>query len=545
MRYSLPVLLAVLVLAGVCSAQHPKIGVNLSESNYFTEEYAFTDLTSNFAPIFSQENGASWGVGDEDGVLFGTDGYPSFIANDHSARTIWDAPKGYTGGQHVVLWDGTGSVLAGGTASSTGRMEISLPESPSSSFRTIFDITSTMQSDPLRNLRIVPLSREADYTGGQPSNPFRSEFIDRWSSMDGGFRYMDWSVTNNSPLSNWTDRSKPSDISQGTERGVAIEHQIAHANLTQTNPWFNIPHLATDSYIQNMATLIRDTLDPNLKARVEYSNEVWNGQFSQAQHAISQAPTIGEASDGLGGLRWYSKRSVDMFDIFENVFTEGGMTPDAMERLVRVMSSQAANDWVAQQILEYDDAYLKVDALAIAPYFGNAVSSSGVEDWKNATWAERIEMVDQSLQFAMNNMDDHATLLGDGGNYSDIALFAYEAGQHFLGLPETHGDTEFTELMQELNRRPEMREWYFDYLTHWDQIGGEDMMLFSSMGENSRWGSWGLYEYEGQPLSEAYKMQGVLDYMQSVSVPEPGSMALLSCMATCWILRRQRRSRKS
>ena len=58
---------------------------------------------------------------------------------------------------------------------------------------------------------------------------------------------------------------------------------------------------------------------------------------------------------------------------------------------------------------------------------------------------------------------------------------------------------------------------YFDYLTYWDQIGGEDFMLFASVGDRSKWGSWGHFEYEGQPISESPKMQGILDFLASIS----------------------------
>ena len=88
--------------------------------------------------------------------------------------------------------------------------------------------------------------------------------------MMGSFRYMDWTATNNSPVSMWQSRPKPTDQTQA-DRGIALEYQIAHANQTQTHPWFNIPHLATDDYVRNAATMIRDQLATGLVARIEYS----------------------------------------------------------------------------------------------------------------------------------------------------------------------------------------------------------------------------------------------------------------------------------
>ena len=528
MRRLITALTILASMANFASAQHASVGINLEGNTYYSEEYAFTDLSNSVRPLFAQKNGAGWGQNDPGSVILGADGYPTFLASDHSARTLWDLPKGHAGGQHVLLWDGTGDlgmILTSGNdivSTAPGRIVFDLPVSSPQKNRRGFEIQSTDPSDPVRNIRIVPIGQEAAYTGSTPSNPFRDVFTNRWSDMS-AFRYMDWTKVNESTLSNWADRPQPGDLTQAGDHGIALEHQIDHANLTQTQPWFNVPHLATDNFVTNMATLIRDNLDAGLTARIEFSNEVWNSGFNQTQYAISQAPSIGETADGLGGLRWYSHRSVEIFDIFEDVFTDGGANPAGMDRLLRVMATQAANDWAADRVLEYNDAYLKTDVIAIAPYFGNGVQAADAGTWLNATWPERIAMVESDLQTAMGRMDDYASLISDRtddqGNpiYDHLKLFAYEGGQHYLGFPNTHSDVALTELMQELSRRPEMQQWYFDYLTHWDQIGGEDFMIFASMGDWTQWGSWSVMEYEGQPLSESPKLAGILDYLASVA----------------------------
>jgi len=216
-----------------------------------------------------------------------------------------------------------------------------------------------------------------------------------------------------------------------------------------------------------------------------------------------------------------------MFDIFTEVFTRGGTDPKGASRLVRVMASQAANPWLTNEVLAFEDAHRKTDALAIAPYFGsvptlNGEGRKGLAAWKNADWNDRIAFVEEDLRLAMARMDAHKAILdetlGPDGKpiYAHIELFAYEGGQHYVGAPDTHVDTEFTELMQELSRRPEMRDFYRRYLEHWDAIGGRDFMLFASMSTQSKWGSWGLVVREGQTLEETPKLLGVLDYLAAV-----------------------------
>jgi hypothetical protein len=47
----------------------------------------------------------------------------------------------------------------------------------------------------------------------------------------------------------------------------------------------------------------------------------------------------------------------------------------------------------------------------------------------------------------------------------------------------------------------------------WKENGGTLAAIFSSMGTYSKWGSWGLLEYHGQPTAEAPKYQSVLEFL--------------------------------
>lgn len=54
---------------------------------------------------------------------------------------------------------------------------------------------------------------------------------------------------------------------------------ILLTNTLGTNLWINIPHLANDEYVTNMATMIWNNIRPDVKVYVEYSNEVWGTLF--------------------------------------------------------------------------------------------------------------------------------------------------------------------------------------------------------------------------------------------------------------------------
>jgi hypothetical protein len=145
---------------------------------------------------------------------------------------------------------------------------------------------------------------------------------------------------------------------------VPVEVMVDLANRLGADPWFTMPHLADDDFVRQLATVVRDRLDPSLRAWVEYSNEVWNGMFAQVGWARDQGLAAGLGpSDFEAQLRFYSRRAVQVFALWEEVF--GGTT-----RLVRAMASQAANSWVSEQVLGLEGAAGPSDALAIAPYIG-------------------------------------------------------------------------------------------------------------------------------------------------------------------------------
>ncbi len=80
--------------------------------------------------------------------------------------------------------------------------------------------------------------------------------------------------------------------------GESWEDMIALANATKTDMWINIPGPATNDYITQLATLIKngDTvngvtyagLKPNLKVDLEVSNEVWGGIYNNFLYNVTR-----------------------------------------------------------------------------------------------------------------------------------------------------------------------------------------------------------------------------------------------------------------
>ncbi len=283
-----------------------------------------------------------------------------------------------------------------------------------------------------------------------------------------------------------------------------------------------MPHLADDAFVREMAVLLRDTLDPSLVARVEFSNEVWNDGFGQAKFAMERGNAeVGGDDPHQNKLRWYARRAGEVHRIFVDVFTRGGAEPAGRERLKLVLAGQAANAWAVGRILDFENAWERADAVAIAPYFGRGIMAGPEADAvKAAGSAGMVEMIEEGLAEAFGWIDAQAEgLRGYDGRRAEaglppLELIAYEGGQHFVGHPGTWNDDALTAKLAELNRHPAMEDAYLQYLRHWERAGGAEFVLFESLGGFTKYGSWGLMEFIGQPLGETPKLRGVRRYLR-------------------------------
>ena len=102
------------------------------------------------------------------------------------------------------------------------------------------------------------------------------------------------------------------DLAKRAGRGVPLEVTVALANQLQRDPWFNLPHNATDDYVEKYAAYVRDNLDSKLKALIEYTNEPWNGPFWANPYTIMKGKERGlddtTSSDYWTGLYYYTER---------------------------------------------------------------------------------------------------------------------------------------------------------------------------------------------------------------------------------------------
>ncbi len=486
---------------------HPGIGTNLSQIADYSRELPFVDVFKTARPWIAQQVGAPWGHGPA--LQLDERGWVTSLLPDQYAETILldnaldDSPH-FPAGDYTLLYDGRGSISfdlnsAAIVSRAPGRMVVHVAESQNGVF---LKITATDPQDYIRNIRFIMPGFEAT----AQSHPFNPEFLRRLSGFR-VLRFMEWMLTNNSTVRNWSDRALPSDYTW-TRRGVPLEVIVQLANTTHATPWFNIPAMATDDYVRQFAALLNSQLDPGLHYYVEYSNETWNGDFAQNGWTQKRGLELSLSADAVQAGAYYT--SLRATQIFRQL--------DA-SRAIRTMASQAANSHLSDQLLEFRNASAGIDALAVAPYFDCDDTATGgfgaLSDPSNAVQVDRMtpdQIIDIGLAHvngcARQQMQANAAVAKRYG----VSLVAYEGGQSMAGIGAAQNDPVLAALFITANRSPRMYSLYMQYLANWVAAGGDVFVHFTDVTGYTKFGNYGALEYQNQEAASAPKFKALLDF---------------------------------
>ncbi|MEI7733725.1 MAG: hypothetical protein WCO56_29440 [Verrucomicrobiota bacterium] len=360
-----------------------RLGMNLAGPADWSTEYAYADLFHLSRKWISQRKGTAWGKGPE--LERDANGWVTKLEPDCWAETLMlTGNNGHApAGDYVCLYEGDGEIDFGPpgkvTTREPGRLVVNVDTHKGDIHLMV---RRTNPQNHVRNIRLIIPGCEATYK----TDPFNPAFLQRWREFN-TFRFMDWMHSNGSKQKEWADRPTP-EYCNYTEHGVPVEVMVDLCNRLKINPWFCLPHLASDDYVRQFAKLVKSRLDPALKVHIEYSNEVWNSMFEQHRYAETRARELGLGPKDRpweGAGMFYSQRSQEIFKILEDIF--GGK-----DRLVRIIAWQAAGGsyWLDKIVLAHNETYKHADALAIAPYVTfcipaksnkNGLSADQVAQW--------------------------------------------------------------------------------------------------------------------------------------------------------------------
>ena len=515
---------------GLTPITNPNLGFGLAGVNDWSVQLPFLDLMKSARPWVAHKPGqyGGWEEADLRALsLLDDQGWPLALpagATGISTLVLTDLPAdaGGAAGRYLVTWNGQGSLTLGGRAQNVTQAvqttQTAATQSATFEFTpgegaVTLTITALRPDDPIRNIVIVRQDRADLLTRGEVFNP---DFLTR---LQGArlLRFMDWQATNNSPLSTPAQRPLPGDYTYATPYGVPAEVQIALANRLRADPWFTVPHLATDALIADLARLTHASLDPSLTAYVEFSNEVWNWQFAQATWAEAQGK-LRWGQDGTW-MQFYGLRAAQMAQIWRQVYAAD------TARLIPVIATQTGMKGAESQIL---DAPLVVaeglpppvaafDAYGVTGYFAALLGAPDkapmVQDWLAQSAAANpadpyvlaFERAEQELRdgtLSGNPEDTLTTLLTDILPYQaqvaadrDMRLMMYEGGTHVVGYGPVTDDASLTAFFTALNYSPQMGRLYDELLTGWANLSDAPFNAFVDTYRPNKWGSWGALRH--------------------------------------------------
>jgi len=497
--------LNVTTLNGMPASGSNYIGINLTGVTDFSEDRAFADV---FRTARCWYKGTAWGDPNPRASLDAR-GWPTEDANlcVFSLGNMAGTYKlKFTGNANVSYNLGTPQNKVYNASTNTTTADIIITDAGNVTLFMSFTGTTGGVKD-------VKLMRPKT-PGSTTAYDFNVEFSDNIINLINKFaaiRFLDWDATNGNISKNWSD-AVPDDYFWGSldatgygwqGRGASWMSMIRLSNLTQKDAWINVPSMATDDYVLQLATLFKNNLNSNLKLYVEYSNEIWNFMgpfFTQAKFNADQAfaeveagpsplnydlrPVTGNPAteDFIFAQRRPGNRIVQISKIFRTVFGDAAMMTQVRPVLEWQMAAGANS---IQSIELIDRVYGTVNqwnsVARPVNYYIYGAGGSAYYNPQNDDSNLTIDNIWTSASFNVNNFR--------GALKSDIDIcaaygvkrVAYEGGPSM----DNSGHSEAVKNLAVDD--PRMKTLMTEHHTTWNQYSGDLLMYFCATGDY-QWG---------------------------------------------------------
>lgn len=336
-------------------------------------------------------------------------------------------------------------------------------------------------------------------------NPDYLDFMKDFSVL----RFMPMSGITRNPAEHWNQRPTMDEPTWGgiySSRGAPLEIQIELANRLKADPWLNVPHAADDDYIKQFASYVHQHLSPQLKPHIEYTNEAWNSNFMHNEHMQKMGIAQKLDQDALmAGYKYYAKRSVEFFKIWEDVYRKDG----GHQRFVRIIGGWDTRPDISGIILAYNNTYESVDALAIAPYIGG-----NLRGFRAAKTVDDIFelLTDKKSYRSLPKVVDEIKKQADLAKTFGVRLIAYEGGQGLVDWAAKDYLQHPNPLFYAANRDKRMNDLYLELYDQWRALGADLFVAFSAPRSCNWSGCWGLKEHIRQDPEKAPKLLASRDF---------------------------------
>ncbi|CAF0900053.1 unnamed protein product [Brachionus calyciflorus] len=515
-----------------CAPNKTEYAMNLADIPDWSTELTFVDLQRRARKWLAHKlvYPTAWAELDQNDIQLSEDGYPIYIEINKQIGTFLtrDLKAHYPNGKYICLYDGDGFLNfwfedVQITHRSAGRIEFTVTHKTEMNNGIYYNIIRTNPSNPIRNIRIMEAKFEQTYQDF-PFYPAFLEFLRKFKTI----RFMPWSRVFEDVDVDWMNRTTDSFYTFTLRTGVSLEKQVLLCNILGINPWFNLPHRASDEYIRNWATYVRDNLRPDVKIYIEVGNECWGtggshpcGNYAQKM-GFTQNYTIKSQQNYFspnyqGQICYHAMTGKKFKDLIIEVFNE---TYQNTDRINLIFGSQAAWSGPTEVFFLCNGDYFKsYDMIAIAPYMSAPLKK---DDGSLVTLEEFYETtVYQSIENAVR-VTEKIGILIKNKTEGKMKFGLYEAGPDFSSLTDT-ANTELTELSFKIHRDPRMYEALRLYLTNITRIKDVNLDMFSyfiSNGLCSKYGCWGILESTDSDWTTSPKYKAYMEHIDSEATCE-------------------------
>jgi Ca2+-binding RTX toxin-like protein len=423
--------------------------------------------------------------------------------------------------RYVLLYSGTATFTLNNTkivSQEPGKIVFDFTATSVNSLGLI--LTNISSTDPVHDIHIVRQDQMDLFNAGEIFNPEFVQKASNWSTL----RYKDWENADGTTPVTWDTRTtlNSASWSNASNSGVPIEALVALANETHTDMWFNIPAAADDNYVTQAMTYIKNNLDPSLKVKLEYSNEVWNWNFDQATYARDQANALwGVDANGdgkidpadkaenayMGWVEYYGYRSAQVASLAKAVFGDSS-------QLETVISTQTFYTGLEKYIFDgvsranVGTVSGLFDDYAVTTYFGRELTGTTAAD--RATILGWATSGAAGMDAAFNELENGGTLNGDSSletlakilaYQSSVAkkyglnLVAYEGGASLDAMNFSAADQPvIVDFVNRLMNDPRMGDLYTKMVEIFRNVDGTEMNPYIDVGTNGKSGYWGILD---------------------------------------------------
>lgn len=488
----------------------PKAGINVFWTNfeYFSGSAALTDAMKNSSGWFSEAT-----------LEMDEHGYPVSVPVDQQAQTfLYLETTHYPTGNYTLMWEGSG-IFTVSTCGETYDFDTSSSKTQTVTVSqaceagislTIFETTD---GDHLRNIRFY-------LPGHDETSGFWTDHYIDFHRQFGVTRFV-WGSGLYSPQSSWDERSqladrnwRDSDINPMEDNGVPFEAMIELANEANVDLWITSPVRADDHFEEQLATMLRDNLNDDLKVWIEWGNEYWNcGAWGYEGCVYLDEQDAANSDPEIDNPHFYAWESLDLFANFDSVFSATG----ERDRLYTVLGGQLGNSWQLQEstseisrLGRLDD----VDLFTIAPYYSGA-------DRINAAYNEGglddvfpvLDSVAYDLFHEIGEIGEEFERNMALARTYNKPMVAYEGGQHittWVGVPAG------LPAMISLDER--IYDHYMNYFGYWeDEEMTATFVHFTDIAQYNDDEAFALLDNYNQPLEEAPKLRAFLDWQAGIT----------------------------